>query len=208
MTRVLLAMGLAVAVCCGVGGSAQAGEFNQVLSIGDAAPSWKELPGTDDNKHSLADLKAKLVVVVFTCNTCPYAIDYEQRINELAQRYAKDKDTLAVVAINCNKQAEDKLPAMKKRAKDQQYAFAYLHDASQQTAKDFGATRTPEFFLLDAKRRVVYMGAMDDSAELAKVKTKYLEDAIEATLAGKEVPVAETAPIGCAIRIDRRQRRK
>jgi peroxiredoxin len=174
-----------------------AGEFNTVLSVGDAAPAWSKLPGVDGKEHSLADLKDKqAVVVVFTCNSCPAAEAYEDRIIELANRH---KD-VAVVAINVNTVAEDNLDAMKERAAAKKFPFAYLYDQSQKIAKDFGAAGTPEFFVLSPQRKIVYMGAMDDEEDPAKVKHRYVEDALTATLAGKAPAVAETYAPGCRIR--------
>src|SRR6188472_1025550 len=107
----------------------RAGEFNSVLNIGDEAPSWKELPGTDGKPHSLDDLKSsKLVVVVFTCNSCPIASDYEDRIIALADKYRKEA---AFVAINVNRIPEDSLPRMKERAENRKFPFPYLFDESQ-----------------------------------------------------------------------------
>src|SRR5687768_17748240 len=97
--------------------TAPAGEFNKVLSPGDAAPAWKDLEGTDGKRHSLADLKAKdVVVVVFTCNSCPAAVGYEDRIIAFARKHAGPDSKVAVVAINVNTVAEDRLPEMRKRA--------------------------------------------------------------------------------------------
>lgn len=179
----------------------EAGKYNRVLDVGDKAPAWKDLIGTDGKKHSLAELKDKpAVVVVFTCNSCPYAVDYQDRINALAKKYAQ---TVAVVAINSNLIPEDDLDAMKARAKEEGFVFPYLFDPSQQTAKRYGALRTPEFYLLDGGRRVAYMGSLDDNYMIDKVQHHYLADAIEAVLAGKKPAVAETPPIGCLIRFKR-----
>src|SRR6056297_2589559 len=144
--------------------TAASGEFNRVLNVGDAAPIWQDLPGVDGQAHSLGDLSDKdAVVVVFTCNSCPYAVDIEDRLIELSREY-RDRN-VAVVAINVNLVREDLLPAMKQRAAEKQFPFAYLFDESQQIAKDFGAKRTPECFVLDGDRKVVYMGAFDDSPD-------------------------------------------
>jgi peroxiredoxin len=119
-----------------------AGEFNEVLNIGDAAPAWKDLPGVDGKRHSLADLqKFPAVLVVFTCNSCPVAQDYEDRLIALANQHA---DKLAVVAINVNRIPADSLPNMQARAKERKFPFAYLFDESQQIAKQYGAVFTPE----------------------------------------------------------------
>jgi peroxiredoxin len=182
-----------------------AGEYNKVLSIGDAAPAWKDLPGVDGQTHSLADLKQELVVVVFTCSSCPIATDYEDRIIALANKYA---DRVGVVAINVNLLPEDSLPEMKKRSDAKQFPFPYLFDETQQIAKDYGALFTPEFFVLNKERKVVYMGGMDDSSLPKAVKSTYLQPAIEALLTGAEPSPQETVARGCLIRYVRERRQK
>lgn len=178
-----------------------AGEFNPDRNIGDIAPAWKELPGTDGHKHSLSDLVEKEVLVVaFTCNSCPYAVDYQERINELANRYAGADSKVAVVAINVNAVPADSFEKMQQRAEEAKFNFPYLFDESQQIAKEYGAGRTPEFFVLNKERKIIYMGAFDDNTKPDQVTKRYVEDAISATLQGEPVKVAETAPVGCAIR--------
>lgn len=199
-----------------VGGSltqeVQAGEFNQVLSIGDAAPKFENLPGTDGKEHSLADYRsARVVVLAFTCNSCPYAVDYEQRLADLIQHFVEkqpaDQKTpdVAVIAVNCNLVAADSLEEMTKRAEEQKFSYPYLFDESQQIGRDYGALRTPEFFVLDQERRIAYMGAFDDSPDASKVEREHLRLAVEALLAGKSVEKAETPPIGCLIRYKRQR---
>lgn len=186
----------------------QAGTYNPDRSIGDVVEPWKDLPGTDDRPHSWTDVAGRdAVVVVFTCSSCPYAVDYEERINELAERHAGAGSRVAVLAINSNRIPEDALPAMKARAEAKQFRFPYLFDESQAVARAFGAVRTPEFFVLDRDRRIVYMGAMDDSTTATAVKRRYVDDAVAAVLAGRAVEVAETAPVGCQIRFERRRAR-
>ena len=180
-----------------------AGQFNPTRNIGDSVSGWTNLPGTDDKQHSLADLKAfDVVVVVFTCNSCPYAVDYEDRINTLAKKFSESKMKAVVVAINSNKIEADLMPAMKKRAADKAFQFAYLFDESQEVAKQFGAVRTPEFFVLDKERRIAYMGAFDDNTKVDLVQQKYLEEAVTSALASKPIVSKETAPVGCIIRLD------
>ncbi len=199
---IALAMGLLLTV------AVQGGKYNSEKNIGDQPDAWVDLPGTDDKQHSLKELdKYDAVVVVFTCNSCPYAVDYEQRINELADKYAGPQSRVAVVAINVNKIEADQLPAMKKRAEERKFKFPYLYDETQKIAKAYGAVRTPEFFLLNKQRRIVYMGAMDDNTKADQVKTRFLEDAIAATLAEKPVSVTETPPVGCAIRYVRERKK-
>jgi peroxiredoxin len=181
-----------------------AGEFNPKLNIGDQAPAWVDLPGIDDQKHSLADLQDKdVVVVVFTCNSCPIAVDYEDRIIAFTRRHAGPDRKVAVVAINVNVIEADRLPAMKQRAKEKGFTFPYLFDETQQIARAYGASYTPEFFVLNKERRVVYMGAMDDTSVAANVKESYLEPAVKAALAGGKPDKAETLARGCRIRFVR-----
>lgn len=197
-------------VCCAVVNlcpTAGAGEFNPVLDIGTQAPAWKDLPGVDGRKHSLADLKdSDVVVVVFTCNTCPYAVDYEQRLVEFDRKF-RDAG-VQLVAINVNKVEADQLPAMKLRAQERKFEFPYLHDATQQIARDYGAGYTPEFFVLNRDRKVVYMGSMDDNTDSTKVSRKYVELAVAAAQQGKLPEKQETVAVGCRVRFERQRRRK
>jgi len=182
-----------------------AGEFNQVLDIGDVAPTWEALEAVDGRRYGSDDMAgAALTVVVFTCNGCPYAIDYEERLLRLQQRLG-DGQQVRVVAINSNAIPDDSLELMRARADERKFDFVYLKDPDAKLAEAFGAVRTPEWFVLDAERRVIYMGAFDDAADEQKVQTKYLENAVEQALAGKPVEVAETAPVGCLIRRARRR---
>lgn len=187
---------------------ARAGEYNETLSIADASPAWKDLPGVDGKKHALDDLKdAAMVVVAFTCNSCPVAVAYEDRIVALAKKYETQPRKVAFVAINVNRVPEDSLEKMKERAEKKGFPFAYLYDESQQIAKDFGATFTPEFFVLDKDRKIAYMGGLDDNSAASEVKHKHLEAAIDAVLDGKSPPRAETLARGCRIRFARERRK-
>ncbi len=180
---------------------AMTGEFNKKLNPGDPAPSWKDLPGTDGKTHSLSDLTGKdVVVVVFLCNSCPIANDYENRINEFAKQHAGPDSKVALIAINVNTIPDDRLDKMKVRAAKKKYAFPYLYDESQKIAKEFGANYTPEFFVLNKDRKVVYMGAMDDKSNEAEAKTNFLEPAVTAALKSEAFPKGETLARGCMIR--------
>lgn len=181
-----------------------AGEFNPTLSINDKAPTWKDLPGIDGKKHSLSDIKKKAIVVVFTCNSCPYAVDYEDRLVALCEKH-KMKD-VQIIAINVNKVPEDSLDEMKKRAKAKGFQFPYLFDETQKIAREFGATYTPEFFVLNKDRKIVYMGAMDDSTDPKKVKLHYVQSAIDGVLSDKPIEKKETVAIGCRVRYERVRR--
>lgn len=196
-----LALMLAAAAHPAVAGP---GKFNKVLAPGDKAPAWEALEGTDGKKHSLGDLKDKdVVVVVFTCNSCPTARGYEERIAAFASTHAGSDAKVAVVAINVNTGKEDALPAMKVRAEKQKFPFAYLYDPSQDVARKYGATFTPEFFVLGKDRTVLYTGAFDDKSPPAEPTVKHLEDAVKAALAGKKVETTETsAAAGCRIKFN------
>jgi peroxiredoxin len=184
--------------------TALAGKYNQVLNIGDPAPVWKGLAGVDDESHSLDELSSKkVIVVVFTCNSCPYAVDAEDRLIELHKKYSGRG--VALVAINVNKVEEDLLPAMKEKAKEKGFEFPYLFDGTQQIAKDYGAIVTPECYVLDSERNIRYMGSIDDSPDGKQIQNKYLESAIDAVLAGGKPEITETVPIGCQVRFERQR---
>jgi peroxiredoxin len=189
--------------------AALAGKYNKSLSIGDSAPDWSGLEGTDGKRHALGNLKDKEVVVIcFTCNTCPYAVDYEDRLIGLAKTFQAEGGKAALVAINPNLVDDDLLPAMKERAEKKGFNFPYLHDASrQQVARSYGATYTPEFVVLNKERKVVYLGAMDDSSDGKTIKKKYVEDAVAAALADKLPETRETPAVGCAVRYVRERTR-
>jgi peroxiredoxin len=173
-------------------------KFNNVLAIGDKAPEWENLPGVDGKPHSLADCRdAKAVVIVFTCNHCPVAKMHEDRLIGLTRKYEKD---VQVVAISVSRNAADGLDKMKIRAAEKKYPFPYLYDQSQKTGRSYGATATPQFFLLDGDRKIAYMGAFDDSTlEPDKAQKHYLVDALKAVLDGKDPRVRESLQRGCAI---------
>src|ERR1700730_5001264 len=110
------------------------------------------------------------LIVVFICNSCPITGAYEDRITALTKKYDGADSKTAVVAVNVNVIPQDKLPAMIERAKEKSFNFPYLIDESQKIAKDYGATYTPEFFVLDKNRKIAYMGAMDDTNQAENVK--------------------------------------
>lgn len=201
MTRLLMTTALlALAV------PAVAGKYNPALSVGDAAPAWEGLPAADGEAYSSDTFKeAKVLVVAFTCNTCPYAVDHEERLVAFAKTF--EGEPVRLVAVNCNSGEKDSLEAMAGRAKEKGFAFPYLKDETGAVGKAFGASRTPEFVVLDADRTVVYLGAMDDDPKGKAVKTRYLEDAVRAALDGRQPEVAETPPIGCGVKYPRERRK-
>lgn len=181
---------------------------NQKLKIGDTAPDWKNLLGTDGSQHSLADFSSRAVVVLcFTCNSCPYSVDYEDRLIAFARKFADTPSGVTLVAINANRKPSESLEKMTERARQKQFPFLYLIDESQQVADSYGAVYTPEFFVLNKERKVVYMGAMDDRTDAKQVTARHLEDAVNATLVGKMPTVTAVPARGCAIPYRSRQRR-
>jgi peroxiredoxin len=202
MSRLLLALPLLALLATAA--LAGPGKYNKVLAPGDGAPAWENLEGTDGKKHSLADLKDKeFVVVVFTCNSCPVAEAYEPRIMAFAEKYAKPDGKVALVAINVNTIKADALPAMKVRAQKKKFTFPYLYDPTQEIARKYGAMFTPEFFVLDKDRKVIYTGAMDNKSPPSEPTLHHLEQALEAALAGQKPKTTETsAAAGCKIRFN------
>ena len=185
---------------CGQITAVSADKAIQKLAIGAAAPEWNDLDGTDDQKHSLADLKDKEVIVVcFTCNSCPYSVDYEDRMIALHKKYSDHSKGVELVAINANMKLSEHLDKMKERAKEKDFPFAYLIDESQQVADAYGANFTPEFFVLNRDRKVVYIGAMDDKTDAKLASVSYVELAIEAALQGNLPETREVPARGCAI---------
>ncbi|MEZ6119366.1 MAG: thioredoxin family protein [Pirellulaceae bacterium] len=187
--------------------AAVAGEYNPTLSVGDRAPAWNKIDGTDGKPHSLDDLKSfEIIVVYFTSNTCPYAIDYDNRVNNLVKEF--QQHNIAVVAINSNQGDAESLESMKKHALDAKFQHVYLKDESQSIAKSYGATYTPEFFVINKDRKIVYMGALDDSSDPQKVQIHYAANAIQGLLADHSIEVTETPAVGCTIRYKRTRRQK
>ena len=176
--------------------------MNKRIELEQSAPDFS-LAGIDGKYYSLSDFEANpLLLIIFSCNHCPYVQAYEERIKKLQNDY-REKG-LQIVAINANdadKYTEDSFEEMKKRAKEKQFNFLYLRDESQETAKLFGAAFTPELFLFNAERNLIYTGKIDDNwREPEKVQTTYLQNAIEEYLSGKEISIPETYAIGCTIK--------
>lgn len=175
-------------------------------SIGDEATDFS-LKGTDDKMYSLSQYKdAKGFIVIFTCNHCPYAKAYEDRIVALDAKYKPLG--YPVVAINPNDasvQPEDSFELMKVRAKEKGFTFPYLVDEGQKIFPQYGATKTPHVFVLqkeDGKNMVKYIGAIDNNHENPNdVTEKYVEAAVDALLKNETVKQSETVAIGCSIKV-------
>jgi peroxiredoxin len=173
------------------------------LNPGDKAVDFS-LKSTNDKMVSMSDYKdAKGFIIVFTCNHCPFAVMYEDRINDLSKKYVKKGYVLLAINPNDpNVQPDDSFEKMKVRVKEKGYVFPYLFDEGQKVYPQYGATKTPHVFLLDKNKVVKYIGAIDDNAEDADMVTeKYLENAIAALEKGKDPVPAVTKAIGCSIKV-------
>ncbi len=182
------------------------------MKIGDKAPDFK-LPGVDDKTYTLKSFKdSKVLVIIFTCNHCPTAQAYEERMKQLARDY-KDK-SVAIVAVSPNdpkavrldelgySDLNDSFEEMKIRAKHAKFNFLYLYDGdTQDMSRAYGPTNTPHVFIFDEERALQYKGAIDDSENPKRVKTRYVLEVIDALLAGKDSPYERSPRVrGCSIK--------
>ena len=165
------------------------------------------LENIDGSFVSLSDFnESKGFIVVFTCNTCPYAVAYEDRIEALNKKYAKKGyPVIAIMPNNTEIKPGDSLDAMRKRANKKGFTFPYLIDREQAVFPQYGATKTPHVYVLQKNNEMLivrYIGAIDDNYKDAdKVVLKYVEDAVDALLMNRQVPVSKTRAIGCSIKI-------
>jgi glutathione peroxidase-family protein len=175
---------------------------NPPLAIGDPLPRFANLKGIDGKKYSSDELTDPILVLVFSCNHCPYVQAYEERMKSFQGNYAARG--VRLLAINSNEiqnYPDDSFEKMVERSKMRGFNFLYVRDEDQSVAESFGATHTPQFFIFDTKRTLRYSGKMDDNwKEPDLVKEFYLRDAVESLLAGKEIKIPETYSIGCTIK--------
>jgi thiol-disulfide isomerase/thioredoxin len=173
------------------------------LNIYDSLPEFKSLQGTDGKTYSSSNFGDKqILVIVFSCNHCPYVQAYEDRIISIQNDYAsKDVQLVAINSNDTKNYPEDNFNEMIVRAKKMKFNFIYLRDEDQSVAEAFGATHTPQFFVFDRERKLRYSGKMDDNWQNpSEAKEHYLRDALDALLTGKEVKNPETFSIGCTIK--------
>lgn len=172
------------------------------LKIGSSLPDFN-LKGTDEKYYSPSIFEdKKILVIIFSCNHCPYVQAYEDRIKDIQQEFGNSG--VQVIAINSNEESgypEDSFENMKLRAADKKFNFPYLRDDMQVVAEEFDASHTPEIFVFDADRKLAYHGKIDDNwKEPERVKSRYLRDALEQMLKNEEISVPETFSIGCTIK--------
>jgi peroxiredoxin len=172
------------------------------LLLGEKAPYFS-LPATDGRIYSLSDFAdAKALLVVFTCNHCPYSRNYEQRLSEIAARYCPEGMGMVGICANAGEDyPEDSFEHMVEKSQNLGFPFPYLHDEKQIVARAYDAACTPECYLFNHQMQLVYHGWVDDNAERPDLVTSPdLKNAIEAVLAGKTPPLQQTAVIGCSIK--------
>lgn len=185
-----------------------AGRYNDVISIGDPMPGFEKLPSVSGKKVSADEIDSDVLVLISLANSCPFSLGAEKDLIALVDS-VKNK-SVRILAIGINDNSIDDLPAMKERAKSAGFNFDYLRDESQALGRKLGATVTPEFFVFDKQRKLVYTGLLHNSpamgygdAPASYLKGEptefYVRDAINSALAGEPVALAETAPFGCTV---------
>jgi peroxiredoxin len=181
------------------------------MNIGDSMPTFIDLPAIDGSTVSSDNIKQDIIVLVLLANHCPWVRGMDQDLIKLVD--TQKSKSVKVLGLSVNHREDDRLPAMKQHAKKVGYNFSYVFDESQQLGRDLGATRTPEYFVFNKQRKLVYMGLLYNSpAKMnsdgtirhinGEVTEYYVADAIDATLNGNEVKVAETRAHGCSAKYE------
>jgi len=192
---------LSLAALALIASPAFAGKYNKVVTVGEKAPVFSGIPAVmidKDTSLNLSDIKEDVVVITFMANHCPVVVNYEDRVIDFVNDY-KGK-SVKVVGLCVNDRDDDRLPAIKTRVKEKGYNYVYGYDESGKIGKAYGATNTPQFFVLDKDRVLRYTGALDDSQNESKVTKKYVRDAVDALLKGESVEISETRAVGCGIK--------
>ncbi|HOP05053.1 MAG TPA: thioredoxin family protein [Tenuifilaceae bacterium] len=171
------------------------------LQIGEKAPDFN-LPATNGKSYKLTDFNEKVLVVFFTCNHCPYVIGSDEVTRKTVEKYAPKG--VRFVGINSNSRKtyeEDSFPNMIKRMEQEKFPWLYLYDETQEVALKYGALRTPHFYVFNESRELIYIGrAVDNPRDSSKISVNDLENALNEHLAGKEITVKVTNPIGCNVK--------
>ncbi len=177
-------------------------EMSFTLQIGEHAPDFR-LPATDGKFYALSDFKSEaLLVLFFTCNHCPYVTASDEMTRQTADKYAgRGVKLVGVNSNSANTYAEDDFAHMVERMRAHKFPWVYLHDATQEVARLYGALRTPHFYVFDRERRLIYTGrALDHPRQPSQAKTHDLDRALDEHLAGQTISVAVTNPIGCNVK--------
>jgi peroxiredoxin len=200
-------IGCSALILAAAGASLQAAKYNSVIELGMKAPAFHNLPAADGKSYSMGDFKEDVLVVAFLANHCPWVRGGDPDLIRSVDDF-KGK-SVRFIAIGVNLRADDALPAMKQHAAQAGYNFIYLHDPTQEIGRKFGATHTPEYFVLNRARQIVYTGLLTNSPAMmqsggpryvnGEPKEFYVRDAVNAALAGRPVSVAETRAQGCTV---------
>ncbi len=206
MRKQTILIGLFIVILTNI---ANAGKYNSILNIDDQMPEFDQLPTISGEPISSSNLESEVIVLVSLANHCPWVKGMDQDLVTLVKHF-ENKD-VRVIGLSVNLREDDRLPAMIKHAEEYGYNFDYMFDESQELGRKLGATRTPEYFVFNNERKLVYMGALYNSP--AKMNADgsvnhidgeptdfYVFDAIQAVLAGEEVAVKETRAHGCSVK--------
>lgn len=188
---------------------ALAGKYNSIINIGDQMPKFNNLPSITGNNVSSKDINEDVVVLVSLANHCPWVKGMDKDLVALANSFSGK--SVRLIGLSMNHREDDRIPAMKVHAENMGYSFDYIYDESQELGRKLGATRTPEYFVFNKERRLIYTGALYDSP--AKINSDgtikhingkptefYVQDAIMSSLEGKEVVIKETKAHGCTVK--------
>ena len=173
------------------------------LQIGYKAPNFN-LPATDGNKYKLYDFSEKVLVVFFTCNHCPYVLGSDEITRKTVEKYApKGVRFVAINSNSMNTYEEDSFPNMVKRMDEHKFPWLYLFDESQKIALEYGALKTPHFFVFNDTRNLIYTGrAIDSPKDPSRMTINNLENILDEHLSGNRISTPVTNPIGCNIKWD------
>lgn len=190
-----------------------AGKYNSIINIGDPMPIFNGLPSISGENLSSEDLNEEVVILVSLANHCPWVRGMDKDLVSLANSFANSSDGISVrfIGLSMNQREDDRLPAMKVHADKYGYTFDYIFDESQDLGRKLGATRTPEYFVFNKERKLVYTGAlydspakMNDDGTVKHINGEptqfYVHDAVTALLDGNEVSTKETRAHGCTVK--------
>ena len=171
-----------------------------MVKLGSKAPYFN-LPNTDGENISIEDFKAEVLVVIFTCNHCPYAKAVEDRLIELGNNYSKTVDFVLISSNDAENYPADSPEKMAEQARNKKYPFPYLFDETQEVAKAYSAVCTPDIFLYNSERRLEYRGRLDDNwQDSNQVNREELRMAIDAVLSGNTIQFKQIPSMGCNIK--------
>ncbi len=205
----LIVKTLIIGLTLSLSGLVFAGKYNSIISIGDPMPAFNDLPSISGKNVSSAELNEDVLVLVSLANHCPWVKGMDEDLVNLANSF--EEESVRIIGLSMNHREDDRLPTMKIHAEKNGYQFEYLYDESQELGRMLGATRTPEYFVFNKERELVYTGALYDSP--AKMNSDgtvkhingdptqfYVNDAIISLLEGKEVAIKETRAHGCSVK--------